>query len=106
MIRTEVTDVTCLATHNGLVAQIRALATTRNDLIHGPWFDIPGTNIDQAKSKLAKRQFLLGELHAITARGVTPAQVAGAVKEAHEVTKALISHLAKVRSALPKKPKG
>ena len=105
MVRHEVTDTACLEAHTSLVAQIQTLANTRNDLIHGPWFDIPGTKIDQVKGKLTKRQLLLGELHAPTAaRGVTPAEVSTAFKEAHEMIKALSSHLAKVRSVLPNKP--
>jgi hypothetical protein len=105
MVRLEVKDAGCLEAHARLIARIGTFARTRNDLIHGPWFDIPGTNIDQVKGKLAKRQLLLGELLApTTARGVSPAEVATAANKAHEMLKDLSSHLAKVGACCRGKP--
>jgi hypothetical protein len=103
MVRGAVNDAACLEAHAAVVTELERIANDRNDLIHGAWFDVPGTNIDEVKYKLPKKKLKLGELKvSVLARGVTPAEVGGAVGACHEALKSFNDHLVRINKALPK----
>lgn len=102
MVRREISDSTFIIEHAKIVSRIQTLAGTRNDLIHGPWFDLPNTNIDEVKGKLTKHKMLLAELYgSLQARGVRPIEIEAAMVQAHEMIKIIRDHVEAVRNALP-----
>ena len=91
-----------LAEHKQLMDEIVVLKDKRNDFVHGPWLDMPGTNIDEVKGKLLKTNVplrtLTNELR--TARGVTPPEIAQISDAVGAMVKRFESHRGKIRSIL------
>jgi len=91
--------------HGAMIAQIEKVAKTRNSLLHGPWFDMPGTDIDAEKSKLIEVPIRLGDLlKQNSARRVTPIDIQLAMIELGGVSQRLKEHVERLKEALAKTP--
>jgi hypothetical protein len=105
MVRVTIRDRAFLAAHKRLMDEIIWLKDKRNDFVHGPWLDMPGTNIDKVKGKLLKTNVplrtLTNELR--TARGVTPPEIAQISDAVGAMVKRFESHRGKIRSLLKMK---
>jgi hypothetical protein len=77
LVRLRINDPKTLVDHEALMKDLQSLQQRRNNLIHGAWFDLENTNIDEVKGKLKQPRLALnkgfkpGEMEY-----VTPAQVA------------------------------
>ena len=94
-----------IETHRGIITQMNKVAETRNSLLHGPWFDMPGTDIDAEKSKLIEVPIRLGDLlKQNSARRVTPMDIHFAMVELDGVSRRLSAHLERIKEALAQAP--
>jgi hypothetical protein len=88
----------------GLVAAIKALARTRNEYVHGAWFDLSNVPLDAMKGKVVRREGKL-TVHDLyekfSGHGVTPQQIANAANETNRVIQRFKLHL---ETLLTKKP--
>ena len=61
LVRLRIADSQALQEHELLMDSLRSLQQKRNSLIHGAWFDIDKTNIDQVKGKLKQPRLALNK---------------------------------------------
>jgi len=105
LVKERISDPPIVEAHTALIRQIKKMATTRNGLLHGPWFDMPGTDIDAQKSKLVEVPIRLGDLlKPNSARSVTPIDIHFAMVALSGVSKGLSAHIARIKEALVLKP--
>jgi hypothetical protein len=101
LARERISEPPLIETHTSLIRRIKRVAITRNSLLHGPWFDMPGTDIDAEKSKLVDVPIRLADLlKPGNARSVTPLDIHAAMLELRGVSVLLSSHLARIKETL------
>ena len=61
LVRLRVTDEKALEDHEALMKDLQSLQQKRNSLIHGAWFDLKDTDIDEVKGKLKRPRLALNE---------------------------------------------
>jgi primosomal protein N'' len=61
LVRLRIADVQQLADHKRLMKNIKSLQQRRNSLIHGAWFDLENTNLDDIKGKLERPRLKLNK---------------------------------------------
>ena len=77
LVRLRITDLQTLKDHEILMEDLRSLQQKRNSLIHGAWFDLENTNIDEVKGKLKQPRLALNKGYREgKMKSVTPAQIA------------------------------
>ena len=93
---------TLITQHKQLIIDLEHHAKVRNSFLHGPWIDVPGTDIDSTKNKLANRPISLGELRgaAFAQRSVTPREVEEAANSTVTLNRRLNDHLGVVAAAI------
>ncbi len=77
LVRLRVTDEKALEHHEVLMKDIQSLQKKRNSFVHGAWFDLEDTNIDEVKGKtMQPRLSLNGGYKEGKMVNVTPAEIA------------------------------
>jgi hypothetical protein len=77
LVRLRITDPQKITDHETLMRDLRSLQQKRNSLIHGAWFDLANTNIDEVKGKLKQPRLTLNKGYQEgQMENVTPEQIA------------------------------
>ena len=72
LVRLRIAGAQKLTDHETLMKDLRSLQERRNSLIHGAWFDLQNTNVDEVKGKLKRPRLKLhkgykeGEMENVT----------------------------------------
>ncbi len=100
-VRERVDDQGLLDAQTELWRDLETHAEKRNNLLHGPWIDVDGTNFDVQKNKLKPRKIRLCEVNTLSAQEtVTPLDVETAADQTSKLIKRLNAHLEKIAAAL------
>lgn len=77
LVRHRVKDEQKLLKHEEMMKDIDSLRASRNSLVHGAWFDLENTQIDEVKGKLKQpRPILHKGLKESSMVQITPVQIA------------------------------
>ena len=76
LVRLRISDAQMLSDHETLMRDLQSLQQKRNSLVHGAWFDLENTNIDEVKGKQRRPRLSLNKgYQEAKMERVTPSQV-------------------------------